>query len=226
MCQKCEKPIVDVVINAINGFWHVDCFVCHRCNKKFEEGEGRKKEDGGVKKEEEEIKEEEKLLREERKKEGMEEEKRRMDERKMKEENEEKDKEGKIEQGGKEREEGKEGEIEHEEEGEGRENEEKRKEERRKKDNENRREDGHCSYTVKDDKLFHFECYKEEFFERCHVCKKFCENEYYQTEGKAVHEGCLETFKEWKKCEKEIEELNKKETGIITCIVILHLHMI
>ena len=259
---------MDVAINAINGFWHVECFVCHRCNKKFEGAEGvkDKTKDGGVKdiaKEEDGEregegegigggeegkvrgggKEERDREKEEKKKEvegGKREEKREEEEGKRKngrEEQREKDGEGKKEEEGKdgggkeegrrreemdeevgEKEEG--GRLKGMEEGEEREDGKKRREVERSK----KEEDGHCSYTVKDDKLFHFECYKEEFFERCYVCKRFCENEYYQTEGKAVHEGCLENFKDLKKHNKEIQTINKNETG--TCFILLFSIMI
>lgn len=231
---------MEVAINAINGFWHVDCFVCHRCKKKFE-GEERIKErlkNRGVEfqdkekdpKEENQEREKElesgekkvggvrKEIKEEGERRSEEDGERVTDGRKVKEKKELEDENERREQERKETE-GEKGIIDKEEE-EGKANEkeerdkiEKKSKEKRKDDEDDRREDRYCSYTIKDDKLFHFECYKEEFFERCHVCNKFCENEYYQTEGKAVHEGCLEVFKEWKMSKKETEELNKKETG-------------
>lgn len=40
------------------------------------------------------------------------------------------------------------------------------------------------SFTTNNERLFHVNCYKEEFFEKCFLCGKYCENEYYQADGK------------------------------------------
>ena len=42
------------------------------------------------------------------------------------------------------------------------------------------------SFTINNENLYHVMCYKEEFFEKCFLCAKFCENEYYQAEGKVI----------------------------------------
>lgn len=77
-------------------------------------------------------------------------------------------------------------------------------------------------------------CYKEEFFEKCFLCSKFCENEYYQAEGKVIyflkslskyyllyqslHQECLDAYLDYqksKKIEVEINNAEKTDQGLL-----------
>jgi len=37
-CDKCGFTVDNQVVNAMNQYWHIDCFVCHRCTYPFLNG--------------------------------------------------------------------------------------------------------------------------------------------------------------------------------------------
>ena len=41
-------------------------------------------------------------------------------------------------------------------------------------------------YYEKKDKIYHENCYKDNFYEKCSLCKNFCEMEYTSIEGKVI----------------------------------------
>ena len=41
-------------------------------------------------------------------------------------------------------------------------------------------------YYEKKDKIYHENCYKDNFYEKCSLCKNFCELEYTAIEGKVL----------------------------------------
>lgn len=34
-CKRCNESIVDNFISALNGYWHLKCFVCQECGDSF-----------------------------------------------------------------------------------------------------------------------------------------------------------------------------------------------
>ncbi len=41
-------------------------------------------------------------------------------------------------------------------------------------------------YYEKNDKIYHEDCYKDSFYEKCSLCKNFCEMEFKSIEGKVI----------------------------------------